>query len=176
MNIILLIIICLWPCAAQAWPATVIEVIDGDTITVAPAGQKDALMRIRLYGIDAPELAQPYGDHSAAILRRLLARTKRVQIIPMRTDRYGRTVALVVQREGTVNKAMLEQGAAWFYEQYCTAHFCQEWKEKAALAAQKRMGLWEAEGAIDLTPPWQWRHQNGVGAARLGKTKTAPLQ
>lgn len=77
------------PCAA--WEGTVMDVHDGDTITVAPGGALDTPISIRLYGIDAPELTQKYGTASRDALRRMLPRESSVQVISMGMDRYGRS-------------------------------------------------------------------------------------
>lgn len=62
------------------------RVIDGDTLETE-RGEK-----IRLWGIDAPELDTPAGRRSATILRALTA-GKTLTCYPMQQDRYGRTVA-----------------------------------------------------------------------------------
>ena len=47
----------------------VIKVSDGDTITVL---QDKRQIKVRLYGIDAPELKQPYGKKSKQFLSNLI--------------------------------------------------------------------------------------------------------
>lgn len=143
---------------AHAWRGTILEIVDGDTITVAPKGQKDSPIRVRLYGIDAPEHDQPHGAESTARLRTLLPLGKSADIIPMATDKYGRTVGLIIYRGTTVNLKMVEQGDAWFYPQFCRAYFCRQWKDTAQKARRENKGLWEAETAGQVPiPPWTWR-------------------
>ena len=43
----------------QAYMGTCVRVIDGDTVDIADENQN--LHRIRIIGLDTPELAQPYG-------------------------------------------------------------------------------------------------------------------
>ena len=58
--------------------ASVVHVSDGDTITVqTKTGEKH---KIRFYGIDAPEKAQPYGPQSTGILKNLVL-NKNVDIV-----------------------------------------------------------------------------------------------
>lgn len=164
----LLLLFLLLASTAHAWPGAVLEVIDGDTITVAPMGQEDSPIRVRLYGIDAPESAQAYGPESTERLRALLPIGETAMIIPMTTDKYGRTVGLVIHQGATVNLRMVEQGAAWIYPRFCRAYFCRDWMNKAKEARASGRGLWEAEAAGEkATPPWEWRR--GVGAASSEK-------
>ena len=48
--------------AGWAWTGKVVGIADGDTITVLRDGR--AQVKIRLYGIDAPESGQPFGKAS----------------------------------------------------------------------------------------------------------------
>lgn len=68
------------------------RVIDGDTIKI---GDK----RIRLWGIDAPELSEPGGKEAKAFLQGLLLDTK-VSCRPRGADRYKRTVAQCFRPRG----------------------------------------------------------------------------
>ena len=47
-----------------AWPGKVINVADGDTLTVLHDGKEE---KIRLHGIDCPEGDQAFGDKAKAI-------------------------------------------------------------------------------------------------------------
>ena len=64
----------------------VARVIDGDTIEVSS-------VRIRLWGIDAPELSDRGGGEAKAFLDGLLL-GKTVRCKPRDKDRYGRIVAM----------------------------------------------------------------------------------
>lgn len=83
---------------------TVQRIVDGDTIEVRlVSGRRE---RIRLIGIDTPELSPPgcFGAEARAAAHRLAYR-KRVRIVGDRTqatrDRYGRLLAYVVLPSGT---------------------------------------------------------------------------
>lgn len=75
------------PAICAAWPAQVLSIQDGDTITVTPDGDASTPVAIRLYGIDAPESGQPGGQESTDFLRGLLPDGSDVQIITYGTDR-----------------------------------------------------------------------------------------
>ena len=89
----------------------VVKVYDGDTITL------EGKVKLRLYGIDAPELQQKDGKFSKETLYNKLY-NKRIHYVPVSTDRYGRIVAKIYLNGEYINKYMLEQGAAWWYEEY----------------------------------------------------------
>ena len=77
-----------------------VRVLDGDTVTIADEGQN--LHRIRITGLDAPELGQPYGNQAKTELKELLL-GKEVTIIPMGIDKYKRELASLRIKTGTVN-------------------------------------------------------------------------
>jgi endonuclease YncB( thermonuclease family) len=81
------------PVAAHAdFPPHVVGVCDGDTLTILAAGNRQ--VKIRLYGIDAPETGQDFGNRAKQAASELaLGRT--VTVEPRDTDRYGRTLALI---------------------------------------------------------------------------------
>ncbi len=69
----------------------VTAVADGDTLTLQSAGQEH---RVRLGGIDAPELAQPHGPQARAALA-LQCLGRQAEVHTHERDRYGRTVGTV---------------------------------------------------------------------------------
>jgi endonuclease YncB( thermonuclease family) len=152
----LLLACLLLPAQALAYTAHAKTVRDGDSI--AAYGPEDALVNIRLYGIDAPEYKQPYGLQAKKRLSKLLGK-REFQVEPMDTDRYGRTVALLRLPDGAlVNEALVAEGAAWVYEQYCReAELCRHLRELQDTARAERRGLW---AEADPTPPWEWRKQH----------------
>jgi endonuclease YncB( thermonuclease family) len=89
--------------------SAVIDVHDGDTITVSKDGSPTP---IRLEGIDAPELAQTFGPESRDALRILLL-NKTVQVRYSDTDKYGRILGSVFRDDCTyVNLEQLRRGMA----------------------------------------------------------------
>ncbi len=150
-----LLIALVLPLTAHAWPATVVDVHDGDTVTVAPMGDARACIRVRLYGIDAPELEQKGGKQSRDYLRALVQPGQSVEVIQMNVDQYSRTVALVAT-DSVLNADMLEAGQAWAYPQYCKAAFCNGWQKLEGEAKAARRGLWSQKRP---TPPWKWRQK-----------------
>ena len=85
-----LIVALAFPFSAHAWSATVLDVHDGDTVTVAPMGDVRVPIKLRLYGIDAPELEQKGGPQSRDHLLSLVRPGQGVEVIKMSTDKYGR--------------------------------------------------------------------------------------
>jgi endonuclease YncB( thermonuclease family) len=134
---------------------TVTSVHDGDTITVQADGTSH---RVRLDGIDAPELAQPYGDSSqAALSRAVLGQTVRVAY--GKTDQYGRVVGAVFT--ASCQYANLDQvaaGMAWFYKAYqCELAAAARGQLLAAQASaqEQELGLW---AQADPEAPWFYRN------------------
>ena len=137
--------------AGWAWTGKVVGIADGDTITVLRDGHEQ--VKIRLYGIDAPESGQPFGKASKQNLSSMV-HGQSVQIEVMDTDRYGRTVARIFVDGEDVNAAQLRSGHAWLYRQYCKTWVCGEWAGLETEARSNGAGLWADK---DPTPPWQWR-------------------
>jgi micrococcal nuclease len=99
---------------AAEFSAKVIGIADGDTITVL----KDrSPVKIRLHGIDCPELGQDFGSRAKAFTSEI-AFGKVVTVRPIGTDRYHRTVAQVVLPDGRlINHEVVSAGYAWWYRQ-----------------------------------------------------------
>ncbi len=89
-----------------SYPARVTAVVDGDTVeAVVDLGLDTArTVRVRLAGIDAPEVRGPTrleGLVSGAWLRAWVqARDSRVHLFVEGTDKYGRTVGRIVGYDG----------------------------------------------------------------------------
>lgn len=134
----------------------VVRVGDGDSMDLrTSSGKKE---RIRLYGVDAPELHQKGGKAAADFAERLLS-SKNVSLRIMDKDQYGRTVALVILQDGRVlNEEIVKAGHAWVYRAHCHAEpMCSTWYAHERQAKKEGRGLWHDNNP---TPPWQWRRQN----------------
>jgi micrococcal nuclease len=104
-------ILLLLPVVTWAWSGKVVNIADGDTITVLSKDKQQ--VRIRLCGIDAPEGGQPFGSKSTLFVRSLAAR-KTVEVDVRDTDRYGRTVAVIILPDGSnLNEKIVKAGYAW---------------------------------------------------------------
>ena len=130
------------------------RVADGDSIEMKQSGRT---IRIRLYGIDAPELNQDHGPEARDWLAdRLLGKTVRIETQDI--DQYERLVALVFIDDAPINQALVSAGQAWVYERYCSIDLCRQMQRDEREARQKKLGLW---GKKDKpTPPWRWRRSN----------------
>lgn len=139
-----------WP--ALAYEAKVIGVTDGDSITVLMPDNKE--VKVRLYGIDCPEMRQPFG-RVAKRATAALAAGKTVDVEVVETDRYGRSVALVTLPDGqNLSRQLLREGMAWVYTQYCKRPECDAWRGVEFVARDAGRGLWRDPQAM---PPWEWR-------------------
>jgi endonuclease YncB( thermonuclease family) len=142
------------PVAAQEPGQTitgeVVAVKDGDTIDVLHGGRAVA---VRLHGIDAPEMGQPFGRAAKqAASRYAFGRVARVRITDV--DRYGRAVGRVTVAGGSLNQMLVRDGLAWWYRRYAPRDGRLESLERAARNANQ--GLWSRPTP---TPPWDWRAQ-----------------
>ena len=135
-----------------------IVVLDGDTISAYAAGQRE---RIRLRGIDAPEITQPWGREAADFLRHLCAGVVHARVVEF--DRYGRLVAFLYRRKNEsgkwecLNVEMVRYGFAYAYYDYGGRddHFIVAERE----ARQARRGVWE-EGSFGDEKPWDNRNSD----------------
>ena len=94
------------------WQGTVTHVTDGDTLWVRSSSGD--VHKIRLDGIDAPEICQTYGPVSRNMLASSLM-GKLVQVKVRRLDTYGRSLAHVELNGKDMGAWMVSQGAAWSY-------------------------------------------------------------
>ena len=139
------------PAAEAGMAGWVSKVADGDTFTLIAVGQ--APRAVRLYGIDAPERDQAYGElATTALVARIDGRE--VRVAGEDVDIYGRLVGTVFVNDSNINLAMVEQGHAWWYEQYARDAVELELAEQQARAA--RRGLWASGTAVE---PWEWRRR-----------------
>lgn len=81
-----------------------IYTIDGDTLRMGPE-------RIRLRGIDTPELSEPRGQEARQRLEQLLKEGP-IRIVPHGQDVYGRTVADVFVNGRNVAETLKAEGFA----------------------------------------------------------------
>lgn len=133
---------------AENIQANIVSIQDGDTITVKTKSNKK--VKIRMYGIDAPELSQSYGQKSKQQLAKLL-KNKNISYKTANVDSYGRTVATVYAGDINVNYEMIKSGYAWHYKHYYKS---KRYAEAEKYARDNKLGLWAEDKP---TPPWKYR-------------------
>jgi endonuclease YncB( thermonuclease family) len=127
-----------------------VRVVDGDTFQAKVQG---VVMDFRLAEADAPESDQPYGDIATEKLESLLKGQKKLVLVPIDTDRYGRTVVFAWVRSTCVNKEMIRLGAAWFYDEFSHSNALHLIEDDARDAKE---GLWNLP-LEKRKEPWIWR-------------------
>lgn len=113
---------------------TLDSVSDGDTITLLSKGDK---IKVRFYGIDAPESKQKYGQFCKDMLVDFL-RDKEIKLDVKDNDKYGRTVGIVYANGEDINKKMVRNGCAWAYRAYT-----KQYVEDENYAKSNKLGLWQ---------------------------------
>lgn len=135
---------------ADAWLADkpvsgTVTVSDGDTLRVGS-------VKVRLFGIDAPELAQACGDwacgRAAADRLAELAAAGSATCLPRDIDRYGRLVATCTVAGIDLGGQLVAEGLARAYVRYGD-----EYATAEAIARDAGAGLWRGEAEA----PWDYR-------------------
>lgn len=122
--------------------ATVVRVIDGDTIEVNIGSR---LYKVRYIGIDTPELGQ-FGGYEAKSVNAELVTGKVVDLEKdvSETDRYGRLLRYVWVEGNMVNAALVAMGYAQVATYPPDVKYQQEFLELQRQAREAGLGLWAA--------------------------------
>lgn len=117
-----------------------VGVADGDSLLLElPSGER---VRVRLFGIDAPEKDQEFALPARKKLTGLVY-DKSIRVEVQDVDQYGRYVGKVFAGARYVNRFMLKEGLAWHYRHYAADDDVLSEAEARAKAAGK--GIWAAE-------------------------------
>lgn len=146
-------LVALAPAAASDYAARVTRVSDGDTLWVKPlAGGR--YRKLRLDGIDAPEICQSGGTASRdALAARVLEQVVTVRV--HRFDDYGRALVRLTQGGDDVAAAMVREGHAWSYR---WRRSLGPYAAEEAQARARRKGLFGDAGA---EVPRDFRRRHG---------------
>ena len=153
----LYVALCCLSARAEVLEGRVVAVTDGNTLTLLDGNRRQH--KVRLAGIDAPELSQPYGTRSRLRLSNL-AFGKDARADCYNIDRYGRDVCTVYVHGRDVGLGQLKAGLAWWYRKHANEQLpccLTEYHSAEDRAAADRLGLWQENHP---TLPWQWRRQH----------------
>jgi endonuclease YncB( thermonuclease family) len=141
--------------AVEDGAASVVRVVDGDTVRVQLGGTEES---VRLIGIDTPETVDPrspvecFGEQASARTKALLPAGTEVRLVAdvEPRDRYHRLLAYVYRDDGTfVNLSLVADGYASVRTYPPNVAHEAEFTSAAAEARDEGRGLWGACGGPD---------------------------
>ena len=142
------------------------RVLDGDTVSVIVRNGGGTRIKVRLYGIDAPETdkigktsgkvfkpGQPYGEESMnALVSKVHNAVLTIKVYDI--DKYKRMVGVLMNGNRNINLEMVQGGWAWAYRQYLDTPYASEYIQAEEQARSQKLGLWQQSNP---QPPWEFR-------------------
>ncbi|MBN1635901.1 MAG: thermonuclease family protein [Deltaproteobacteria bacterium] len=143
IAIIVIVVIGLFHTAGSLDLQEVVKVYDADTIEIRDG------TKIRLIGVDAPEVESPYrqaesyGVESKSYLTKMLLGKKvRIVVGEQPYDKYGRTLAFIYLDDTLINGRIIKDGWARAYRYY-DFPFKELFITYEKQARAKGLGMWE---------------------------------
>ncbi len=130
---------------------SILRIIDGDTFVLQTS---EGNLKIRMDGIDAPEMDQEFGFEAKEFLNRYMH--KNVRVLPNGVDKYGRTIGTLFVEGVNINLLEVREGYAWHYKKYSSDP---EMTKAEEMARKEGKGLWSLMNAL---PPWEWRKMKSL--------------
>lgn len=139
---------------------------DGDTVSIRVsgfAGLPIRTERVRLIGIDAPELKQEqWGRKAKRYLKKLVSESDWVVEIEFdveQRDKHGRLLAYLWGKDGRmINERMVEAGYALPYTVPPNVKYADKFIAAQKRARQSRAGIWGKGGLKQSPGEWRRRH------------------
>jgi micrococcal nuclease len=152
----------------------VVNVVDGDTIVIDAPDHSDRVTRIRLWGVDTPEVARgdKAGMHFGAEATEyakavLLGRRVHVALSPDKSrDKYDRLLAYVLLERGgrMFNEMLLEEGYSYADPRF-EHHYARQFQALEKRARKAGRGLW-AGVTREQMPGWRQRFERSLDENR----------
>lgn len=146
----------------------VVEVLDGDTVSIRRAGRVE---KVRLIGIDAPELGQsPWGEKSKKHLRETISLSGwlvRLEFDIDKVDRYGRLLAYLwtpgdnSAKSKNINIQMVEDGYAVLYTVPPNVKYAEQIGNAQKRARHNKRGIWGKSGLRETPSDYRKKTSNG---------------
>lgn len=128
----------------------IVGVYDGDTCTMLVGKEQ---YKIRLEGIDTPEMDQAFGKNAKQALSKYVF-GKQVTVNLSGQDRYQRYLGTLILDGQNINLQLVKDGCAWHYKEYSSDSALAQAESDARSA---RRGLWQDD---DVMAPWEWRRKD----------------
>jgi endonuclease YncB( thermonuclease family) len=133
------------------------RVVDADTVFLR--SDQGVNYKVRLLGIDAPEIKQIYGKEASQYLTDKV-HGKTLVVSGSKKDRYKRLLGKLVLDGNDINLNLVKNGMAWHYKRYKSSQDKLDqllYSNAEKYARDNKLGLWSKGLPI---PPWQWRKNN----------------
>jgi len=136
----------------------VVHVVDGDTLDVDCPDGDQPFTRIRLWGVDTPEVARPdrSPDHFGPEASRFAATAASGKQVTLELDRrdtrgkFGRLLAYVsLPDERMLNRVLIEQGYGYADPRF-DHRYMSQFRRLQVAARKARRGLWKSVRGKDL--------------------------
>lgn len=124
---------------------------DGETVIVSLNDGKED--KVKLYGLDAPELDQQFGVAAKSFMENYIHQEVELEYKTRDKDNYMIAIVYYMSKSGekiNLNEVVVEKGYAWKNK-----YTDDKQLEKLEKQARKdKAGLWRN---ANPTPPWEWR-------------------
>ncbi|MBW4555344.1 MAG: thermonuclease family protein [Trichormus sp. ATA11-4-KO1] len=142
----------------------VARVVSGQSLEVlGMAEQPNLISRVRLVGIDAPDLQQqPWGDEARQLLEKLIGDLEKPVTLEFdleAKDKIGRTLAYVWRDQQLLNEQVVKQGYALFVGRSPNHKYDQRLERAQQWARLMGKGIWHPEKPMRV-PPAEFRRRN----------------
>jgi micrococcal nuclease len=133
---------------SQSYKGKIVQVVDGDTYFFQTGHER---LKVRMFGIDAPEGNQPFGKESIEFISKYFDRE--ATLVVHSRDQYKRSLGTLFVDGQDINLLMVKGGFAWHFKRYLD--------DKKYAAAQEnakrnKSGLWALSNPVQ---PWNWRRE-----------------
>lgn len=150
--------------AAAQWEdvpsAKVVTVHDGDTVSVVIGRKKE---RLRLIGIDAPEIGQGlWGIKAKNHLKELLNHSGHIVTLELdveKRDKYGRLLGyLWAPDKKLINLEMVRDGYAVIFTFPPNVKYVDDLRKAQDFAKKKNLGIWGKDGMNEMPEEYKRKH------------------
>jgi endonuclease YncB( thermonuclease family) len=136
--------------AGDTYTGKVVDVVDGDTLTVLDGSK--ARHNIRLQGIDAPEKNQAFGEKARKFLSDTCFGKTVTVTVSTHDEDHHEMAEVILSDDNNLNQKIVAAGLAWWYREKAPNDNTLADLERQA--KESKSGLWSGPKPL---PPWERR-------------------